>query len=118
MIRPRHAGRMSRPGNQHETEMRPMRLEYRSNNAYDTIIMVDLSTGLAVSRWAATEEAVTNFLDATQDADDWDTHHNDDNPDEFGDLLAWRAGTGPVVMSDDMARASRKLLDNMQADIN
>jgi hypothetical protein len=95
-----------------------MRLEYRSNNAYDTIILVDLSTGRAVSRWAATDEAVTNFLDATQDADDWDTHHNDDQPDDFGDLLGWREGTDPVILSEDMARSSRKLLDRMQAELN
>jgi hypothetical protein len=95
-----------------------MRLEYRSNNAYDTIILVDLSTGRAVSRWDTDEEAVANFLDSTQDADLWDLHHNDDNPNDFGDLLGWRDGNSPVVLSDNMAEASQKLLDKMQAGLN
>lgn len=95
-----------------------MRLEYRSNNAYDTILLVDLSTGRAVSRWDATEEAVANFLDASQDADLWDTHHNADNPDDFGDLLGWRDGAGPVILSEHMAMASEKLLDKMQGELN
>lgn len=95
-----------------------MRLEYRSNNAYDTIILVDPSTGLAVSRWDATPETVENFLDTPQDANLWDDHHNQDKAQDFGDLLGWRDGDGPVIMSTEMSRSAEEILARIQANLN
>lgn len=95
-----------------------MRLENRSNNAYDTIILIDPSTGLAISRWDATPENVDNFLDSAQDVDSWDNHHNEDNPEDFGELLGWREGTNPVTLAPSMAGAAESLLARMQSDLN
>lgn len=90
------------------------RLEYRQNNAYDTILLVDIATGLVYSRWDATPEATENFLDATQDAADWDDHHliGDQIPaDDFGDLLGWRQSGEKVQLSTDMITAAKRLLN-------
>jgi hypothetical protein len=88
------------------------RLEYRSNNAYDTILLVDLETGFVRSRWDATPEATGNFLDASQDAGDWDDQRMIDEAipaERFGDLLGWRESGQGVQMSEDMARAAERL---------
>ena len=69
-----------------------MRLEYRSNNANDTIILVD-SSNVVRSRWDATTQSVSDFADCVVDADDWDDHYGDEHsPDEFGSLVATREG--------------------------
>ncbi len=97
------------------------RLEYRSNNAYDTVLLVDADTGLVRSRWDATPEAVTNFLDASQDTADWDDQHLADDGIEaelFGDLCGWREPGGRVEMSEEMAEAATRVLGKAQADLN
>lgn len=89
------------------------RLEYRRNNAYDAILLVDLATGLVRSRWDATPKATEDFLDASQDADEWDDQHmiDDEIPaDAFGDLVGWRQGDEGVQMSADMHVAADHLL--------
>lgn len=95
-----------------------MRLEYRSNNAYDTIILVDPATGLAVSRWDVTPVTTGNFLDASQDADQWDNHHNNDNPDDFGELLGSRESGGKVILSESLSVSAEQVLARMQAELN
>lgn len=92
-----------------------VRLEFRQSNAYDTILLVDLDTGLVRSRWDATPKATESFLDPSQDPEDWDDQrmHLDDNPlsaDDFGDLLGWRQSGEGVQLSADMAAAAERVL--------
>lgn len=91
----------------------PSRLEYRTNNAYDTILLVDLATGLVRSRWDATPKAKDDFLDASQDAADWDDQHMIDDAipaSEYGDLLAWRESGDGVQLTDEMVEIGELLL--------
>jgi hypothetical protein len=90
-----------------------LRLEYRHNNAYDTILLVDLATALVRSRWDATPKATKDFLDASQDAADWDDQHLIDDgllADDFGDLLAWRQSGEGVQLSTDMVTVAERVL--------
>jgi hypothetical protein len=92
----------------------PVRLEYRQqHDGHATILLVDLATGLVRSRWAATPKATADFLDASQDADDWDDQHRLDDgipADAFGDLLGWRQGGEDVQLSTDMIAAAERVL--------
>lgn len=97
------------------------RLEYRTNNAYDTILLVDLESGLVRSRWDATTKAgmgsatkaTEDFLDSSQAVSDWDDQHmiDDEIPaTEFGELLGWRQDGDGVQLTDEMVEIGELLL--------
>jgi hypothetical protein len=74
-----------------------VRLEYRTNNAYSAILLVDTASGFVRSKWDTTgmpdDKVLINFFDRHQDAADWDDHHllDDEIPaDTCGNLIAWR----------------------------
>ena len=67
-----------------------MRLEYRTNNVYDTVLLVD--NGRVVSTWEVTPEVLRDFCNCSQDAGDWDHQFNDSNPRDYGKLVAVREG--------------------------
>lgn len=88
------------------------RLEYRENNAYSHILLVDIETGHVRSEWLVTPKSLANFLDASQDAAEWDDQHmiDDETPaDTYGTLLAWRASGEGVQLAPDMANAAERL---------
>ncbi len=63
-----------------------MKLEYRHNNGYDTILLIDGSR--AVSAWEVTPKVMVDYLDRYQLPSDWDNQQLDHNPDDFGELLS------------------------------
>lgn len=69
------------------------RLEYRTNNAYDSIILVDEATGLVRSDWTVNPKAMQDFCDCSQDVSDWDDRFGDEHKaDDYGALVAIRRG--------------------------
>ena len=68
-------------------------LQYRTNNAYDSIVLVDDATGLVRSDWTVDAKAMHDFCDSSQDAGDWDDRMGDEHkPDDYGTLVAIRRG--------------------------
>lgn len=69
------------------------RLEYRTNNAYDSIVLVDEASGLVRSDWTVDPQALRDFCDCSQDAGDWDDRFGGEHTgDEYGTLVAIRRG--------------------------
>lgn len=79
-----------------------LRLEYRVNPGYDTILLVDTETGLIHSRWETFPEHVHNYCDCNQSPEEWDDQgvHLEESPvkaDELGTLLSYREGSTLVA---------------------
>lgn len=69
-----------------------MRLEYRHNNAYDTVVLVS-HEGEVQSEWTVTPDMMHEFCDCSQDPTEWDDQGGDfAAPKEYGDLVAVREG--------------------------
>ncbi|MDE2100772.1 MAG: hypothetical protein KGL39_26235 [Patescibacteria group bacterium] len=77
-----------------------MHLEYRYNNGYDSVILVD-DDGNVRSDWTVDIAVLHDFCDCTQDAGDWDDRGGCiERPAEYGDLLAVRSGYGLEVIDE------------------
>lgn len=68
-----------------------MRLEYRTNNLHDTVLLVDADWRVR-STWEVTPTVLRDFCDCTQDAGDWDDGGRSDTPKDYGELVAVREG--------------------------
>ena len=96
------------------------RLEYRSNNAFDSILLVDMETGLVRSRWDVTDKSLSDFLDESQDAADWDDQSLQfEMPtrtgEDYGELLGYRDPGGKVLIAPSMSAAADRLLNRDNA---
>lgn len=61
-----------------------------TNNAYDTILLVD-ENDRVVSKWEATPENIASYINAT-DATDWDAGHM--APDDATDIASYGEEVG------------------------
>lgn len=73
-------------------------LQYRTNNAYDTILSV--RDGVAVTRTDVTPAVFAEFQAGGFDAGDWDGRGVEDatDPDDYGTLVATRSGESLTVV--------------------
>ena len=68
-------------------------LQYRTNNGYDSVLLVDTTTGLVRSDWTVDASVMRDYCDCSQDAGDWDDRAGAFyKPDEYGELVAARKG--------------------------
>lgn len=68
------------------------RLEYRHTNGNDSVVLVDLDSGLVRSDWAVTPDVLRDYCDCSQDAADWHDRFGDHQPDDYGSLVSYRSG--------------------------
>lgn len=78
------------------------RLEYRHNNAYDAVILVDDETGIVRSNWTVSPQVMRDYCDCSQDAGDWEDHSGDEHtPEQYGELIAVRRGYALEIVDED-----------------
>ena len=114
--------------------MSKYQLQYRSNDAYDSILLVNTYTGMAESRYdnappanvdlhGKDSKTVSRFasnsvghgIDSTAAPDDPREEWGDADPEAWGELLCWRnEGDTCITMSESMADVGEALLDRMR----
>lgn len=65
-------------------------IEYRHNNAYDSVLLVDIKSNRVRSSWTVDPKTLRAFCDCSQNAQDWDDQRRDESPADYGDLIASR----------------------------
>lgn len=65
-------------------------LQHRTNNAYDTILMVDADTNTVVGEWPANSKAIVDYhadKNIPEKINEWcETNPDATNPEDYGDL--------------------------------
>lgn len=77
-----------------------MKLQYRHNNGYDSVILIGES-GEVRSRWTVDASVMRDYCNCSQGID-WDDQggHEDVTPDDFGDLYAERTGHDLTIVDE------------------
>lgn len=81
------------------------RLEYRTNNANDFVLLVDESTELVRSDWMVDAGVLRDFCDCSQDAGDWDDRFGAEHlAEDYGAIVAVRREYELTVLVSDAWR--------------
>ncbi len=79
-----------------------LRLEYRHNNGYDSIILVN-AKGDVRSDWTVTPAAFKDFCDLTEGPTGWDDRFGDEHkPEDYGPLVAVRLDLQIVIVDEKL----------------